>query len=151
MYLRIGGLELTAANGYGIADPNFGRAGAPDRTFACTVRVYGIGGTAALADADMRAKLTALAVELCRNEVLIVARPADAAAAAAIRLRGRGKQPWEEPYTVVSESRHRTEVLISLVVDPHTDLAEPHDNDTVLRQGIPSGCQQRPALFRQFR
>jgi hypothetical protein len=129
MYLRIGSLELTPANGYGIAAPDFGKPGAPDRTFAVTVRIYGT------TDADYRAKVAALAVELCREEVLIVAYTAGGSMATAICLRGHGKQPWEEPYTVRAESRHFAEVFISLAVAPATNnanrvyLAQPFGDD----------------------
>jgi hypothetical protein len=129
MYLRIGSLELTPANGYGIAAPDFGKPGAPDRTFACTVRIYGT------TDADYRAKREVLARELTRDEVLIVAYTAGGSMATAICLRGHGRQPWEEPYTVRAESRHFAEVFISLAVAPATNnanrvfLSEPFGDD----------------------
>lgn len=118
MKLRIGALDVTpTAGGYGIAKPDFGRAGDPERIFSVTVRIYGS------SNSDMRSKLSALAAELTRDTVTIVAYTTGGGAATAIALTGAGRQPWEQPFDALVESRSRAEVAVSLKVEPWTKPA----------------------------
>ncbi len=115
MYLRIGGLDVgQGAIGYGVSSIDFGQPGAEDRTFACTLRIRGT------SESDYRNKRAALAVELTRSEITIVARTANGTAESAISLRAHGRFPWQEPYAVLTEVRYAADVQITLKVDPWT-------------------------------